>query len=39
MRTNYEDTGLYEDIEELWMARGEGAERILIDVPIGLREN
>jgi predicted RNase H-like nuclease len=36
---NYEDTNLYEDIQELWMAHGDAAEQILIDVPIGLREN
>lgn len=35
----YEDTNLYEDIQELWMAHGDAAEQILIDVPIGLREN
>jgi len=34
-----EDTDLYEDIQELWTAHGDAAERILIDVPIGLREN
>jgi predicted RNase H-like nuclease len=35
----YEDTDLYEDIQELWAAHGDAAEQILIDVPIGLREN
>ena len=35
----YEDTNLYEHIQELWKAHGEVAEQILIDVPIGLREN
>lgn len=37
--SSYEDTNLYEDIEELWLDHGDEAEWILIDVPIGLREN
>ncbi len=36
---SYEAAGLYEDIEELWVDHGDAAEQILIDVPIGLREN
>ena len=36
---SYEDTNLYEDIQEVWMAHGDAAEQVLIDVPIGLREN
>ncbi|ARS90504.1 DUF429 domain-containing protein [Natrarchaeobaculum aegyptiacum] len=35
----YEGTDLYEDIQELWTVHGHAAEQILIDVPIGLREN
>ena len=35
----YEATSLYEDIEELWAAHGAAADQILIDIPIGLREN
>ena len=35
----YESSRLYKDIEDLWEAHGETAETILIDVPIGLREN
>lgn len=35
----YEGSGLYEDIEELWVVHGDMAEVVLIDVPIGLREN
>ena len=34
-----EDTNLYEEIQELWMVHGDTAEQILIDIPIGLREN
>ena len=36
---SYEDTDLYEDIHELWMAHGDAVEQILIDIPIGLRKN
>lgn len=36
---NYGGAGLYGDIEELWAAHRDTAVRILIDVPIGLREN
>ncbi len=36
---SYKDTYLYENIDELWLAHGDEAEQILIDVPIGLREN
>lgn len=36
---SYQGTDLYEDIKELWAANHDAAERILIDVPIGLREN
>ena len=36
---SYEDSSLYKDIDELWAAHHDTAERILIDVPIGLREN
>jgi len=36
---SYEGSNLYEDIEQLWVAHGDAAEIILIDVPIGLREN
>jgi predicted RNase H-like nuclease len=35
----YNDTSLYEDIEDLWATHGTAAEQILIDIPIGLREN
>lgn len=35
----YESSRLCKDIEEVWEAHGETAETILIDVPIGLREN
>ena len=38
-KDSYEDAGLYENIEELWIAHGDEAEQILIDVPIGLWEN
>lgn len=34
----YSGAGLYEDIGELWAAHGDRAETVLIDVPIGLRE-
>lgn len=36
---SYENTNLYENIQELWKAHGDSAEQILIDVPIGLWEN
>jgi len=36
---SYEDTNLYENIQELWTAHSDSAEQILIDVPIGLWEN
>lgn len=36
---SYEGSTLYDDIEELWAACGDSAETVLIDVPIGLREN
>lgn len=36
---SYEGSDLYENIEELWVAHGDAAEVVLIDVPIGLREN
>lgn len=36
---SHQATGLYDDIEDLWTAHGDAAELILIDVPIGLREN
>jgi Uncharacterized conserved protein len=35
----YTETRLYADIEELWYNHGESAETILIDIPIGLRED
>jgi predicted RNase H-like nuclease len=35
----YKDTNLYENIQELWMAHDDAAQQVLIDVPIGLREN
>lgn len=35
----YTETLLYEDIEVLWDDHGESAETILIDIPIGLRED
>jgi len=35
----YESSCLCKDVEELWEEYGETAEMILIDVPIGLREN
>lgn len=40
----YDDRGylgsdLYDDIEALWSTHGDSAETILIDVPIGLRED
>jgi len=35
----YEDAALYDDIGELWATHHETAERILIDIPIGLREH
>lgn len=35
----YAGAYLNENIEELWVAHGDTAEVILIDVPIGLREN
>ncbi|OLZ41419.1 hypothetical protein A6E15_10640 [Natrinema saccharevitans] len=35
----YEGSSLYSDIDDLWAAHRETAELILIDVPIGLREN
>lgn len=35
----YKSSRLCKDIEELWEAHGETAETILIDIPIGLREN
>lgn len=35
----YESSGLYRDIEELWSVHGDTAESVLIDVPIGLRED
>jgi len=34
----YAGSELYENIEELWTEHGDTAETILIDVPIGLRE-
>jgi len=34
----YTETRLYEDIEKLWDDHGASAETILIDIPIGLRE-
>ena len=36
---SYKGSSLYEGIEELWAVYGDEAEQILIDVPIGLREN
>lgn len=35
----YTETRLYETIEELWEKQGDPDETILIDIPIGLREN
>ena len=35
----YTETHLYADIEELWENHRDSAETILIDIPIGLREN
>lgn len=35
----YIETRLYADIEEFWDNHGESAEAILIDIPIGLRED
>jgi predicted RNase H-like nuclease len=37
--SGYEDTNFYEDFQNLWIAHGDATEQILIDVPIGLREN
>jgi predicted RNase H-like nuclease len=35
----YVDSDLYEHIDELWADLGDSANTLLIDVPIGLREN
>lgn len=35
----YVNAGFYAEIDELWASHAETAETILIDIPIGLREN
>jgi predicted RNase H-like nuclease len=35
----YAGAGLYSDIEDLWATHGDTAQQVLIDVPIGLRED